>query len=388
MEKPEKIEKKIDPVKGVIFVDKQSILFYFEKAKGVYKIDLKPEVVFDLEVVNEDLLSQTLDQFITTNIIPPLTAIVVLSPNVLFTKDISRIKDNKEISEEEYEEAIKRFTDNVPFEDPEEKRYPLSKTSERIVVINMNYIDTLKHILSLHHISIQSVHTPFDKELGGFTNGYSDSAMKNALGKIGSVKTASVTVAEKTEAKESAEKNDENYEIQDQSPSNKKMTPATIRLLAIFGVLILILVGVSVKTFVLDADDVPLTPTPTPDPSTQTGSTPSPTTPVPQIVDKSTIRIQVINATGITNEAAKVSDILGTEGFSRITMSNTSPSEGVNTRIVFKSSVSSQIKTEIQGIISSLGLTVTTIETPDLSSDVIITLYEPITTTPAIQPQN
>lgn len=388
MEKIEKAKKELDPVKGVIFVDKQSILFYFEKAKGIYKIDLKPEVVYDLEVVSEDLLTQTLDQFITTNAIPPLTAIIVMSPNILFIKDVSRIKENKEIPAEEYEDGIKKFTDNVPFEDPEEKRYFISKTEEKIVVINMNYVDALKHILSRHHITIQSVNTPFDKELGGFVNGYSDAAMRSALGKIGSVKTSSVQTQEKKVEKEDVEKDEENYEVDQKPSSSKKMTPSAIRLLLVFGVLILILVGVSIKTFIFDADDLSSVPKPTPNTSIETGSIPSPTSAPAQLIDRDSITIQVVNATGINNEASKVSEILSSQGYSKITTSNTSSSQGANTRIVFKSSLSSQIKTEIQETISSLGVTVTTIETPDLSSDVIVTLYEPITTTPAVQPQN
>lgn len=379
--------KKLSLQQGIIFVDKQSIFIFFEKAKNVFRLDLKPEVVFDLEIVSEELLSQEITNFIKVNAIPPLSAGIILSPAILFIKDYTHVKDGKEIPTEEYESQIKQFIENVPFEDPIEKRYPISKTSEKVVVVNSNFVDSLKQIFTENEFVIPSSHTPFDKGLELFTNGYSESGMRSVLGKIKSFKSTSL---ETSERKSEEKRVEELLASEDEKIPSKKITPKAITLMCVLGVLILILFGVSFKTFVLDSKSSPEENQPSPIPSdlnpSQVLNTPTEVqnqTSIP----KTSVSILIQNGSGISQGASNLSESLKEIGYSKISITNTSTSPGTKNRIVYKSSLPSSTKEEITNLLNTLYNNLTTVETVDLSNDIVITLYDIPPLEEQIEPQ-
>lgn len=89
-------------------------------------------------------------------------------------------------------------------------------------------------------------------------------------------------------------------------------------------------------------------------------------------VDKTKIKIQVQNGTGITGEAAYLQDILKGIGYSNITVGNSATQDAEDTQVSFGSSVPASVVTEITGKLSSTYQTVTKTASTSTSYDIVI----------------
>lgn len=118
----------------------------------------------------------------------------------------------------------------------------------------------------------------------------------------------------------------------------------------------------------------------------QTVSTPAPTT-VPVTVDKSKIKIQVQNGTGITGEAAYLQTQFKDLGYTNISVGNSAQTLTA-TQVSFASTLSADVVTEITAKLNSLYQNVTTTTSASTAFDVVVTtgLRKGVTPKPAATP--
>ena len=105
---------------------------------------------------------------------------------------------------------------------------------------------------------------------------------------------------------------------------------------------------------------------PTPVPSVSPSASPSAN------VDKTKVKIQVQNGTGITGEAAYLQTLLKGLGYTNVTVGNSTTQDNTDTEVSFSSSVSSDVVNEITTKLNATYQTVKKTNSTSTSYDVII----------------
>lgn len=100
---------------SVLYLDKNR-LFFFDGEK-VFKLDFPPEIVKDLDIINEEGLVNLLFQFIEKGKISPSRFILVIADNAMFAMETYQSDPAK--VEAEYQ----NFIGLVPFDSPLAKKY-------------------------------------------------------------------------------------------------------------------------------------------------------------------------------------------------------------------------------------------------------------------------
>ncbi len=146
--------------------------------------------------------------------------------------------------------------------------------------------------------------------------------------------------------------------------------------LLIIGILILVAIlgFVIYKSATKKSDEVLVEPTPydnLTEPVNQEvlSATASPT---PSSADKSKVKIQVQNGTGITGEAAYLQTQLSDIGYTNIKVGNATSQDASSTQVTFSSSLDAAVVSEITAKLKSLYQTVTTSTSGTSTFDVVI----------------
>jgi hypothetical protein len=109
---------------------------------------------------------------------------------------------------------------------------------------------------------------------------------------------------------------------------------------------------------------------PSEEPSAEPSATPSSTPSA--AVDKTEIKIQVQNGTGITGEAAYLQNILKGMGYSEVSVGNSAAQDATDTKVSFGSSVPTSIVSEITAKLGTTYQTVTKTSSASTTYDVVI----------------
>jgi hypothetical protein len=102
-------------VGSLIYLEKDRLFFY--NGEKVFKLDFTPQIVRDLEILNEDGLISLVFQFIDNIKATPSRFLIVLSESVLF------FSDTKERDLAKIEAEFQSFIDLVPFDNVLSKKY-------------------------------------------------------------------------------------------------------------------------------------------------------------------------------------------------------------------------------------------------------------------------
>jgi len=102
-------------VGSLIYLEKDRLFFY--NGEKVFKLDFTPQIVRDLEILNEDELISLVFQFIDSIKATPSRFLIVLSESVLFSSD------TKERDLAKIEAEFQSFIDLVPFDKVLSKKY-------------------------------------------------------------------------------------------------------------------------------------------------------------------------------------------------------------------------------------------------------------------------
>lgn len=103
-----------------------------------------------------------------------------------------------------------------------------------------------------------------------------------------------------------------------------------------------------------------------------TVSSPTPST-APVTVDKTKVKIQIQNGTGITGEAAYLQTLLKGMGYTNIVVGNSTQQDLTATQVSFASTLSSEVVKEITAKLNTVYQSVTTTTSASTAYDVVIT---------------
>lgn len=95
--------------------------------------------------------------------------------------------------------------------------------------------------------------------------------------------------------------------------------------------------------------------------------------PTPAAIDKTKVKIQVQNGTGIMGEAAYLQTQLKGLGYTNVVVGNSAQQNLTATQVSFASSLSSDVVTEITAKLNSVYQSVTTVTSTSTAYDVVIT---------------
>lgn len=143
-----------------------------------------------------------------------------------------------------------------------------------------------------------------------------------------------------------------------------KQTGKNWKWLIVLVLFLVVIGGVTFFVFKSSKTASTLEESPTPDTSSLTNlatpeATPTPSS-SPSAADKSTIKIQILNGTGVSGDAGVLSDKLKELGYTNITTGNASATGATDTQVTFSSSVASSITAEITSKLNDMYKNVTT----------------------------
>jgi hypothetical protein len=97
---------------GVLYLDRDSFTYFDSLIGGSVSYQYQPEVISDLEVLNEEILYQHIASLVQDNKLTPTQLVILLSPSLMFEKKIPPSQPG-EASEAD---VIQKFVETVPFE--------------------------------------------------------------------------------------------------------------------------------------------------------------------------------------------------------------------------------------------------------------------------------
>lgn len=365
--------------RSLLFLDKNRIDLFVEGGTSIFHIELSPQSVSDLEIVNTDNLKQEITTFLQSNAIPPSHALIILSDSLLFQKDFPpRTKEE----DPDPEVLVKNFVENIPFTDTVSKTVDLDNGIKRVIAANKDFYTTIQSIFEKNKFTIQSV--VLSIEIPGFqTNSLTSESINAAFKHFDSFKTGSFDDAKKHEKKNSETQEETMDEIPEENNNDqkKKEKQRQLLLLGVLGILILVLIGISVKTFVLDGNQTP------PQPISQTQQNQQNT--VPQLATEPTSQptlqitpsveliqntsVQILSKSLTQNQANILAANLRSAGFENVTLETSSQTALSNT-VIFSSELADEIKTFVTQEIQKQFQNITVREATGTSFDVVITI--------------
>lgn len=348
----------------MLFKNQATILIYLtDKSLKVSSPENEFDQVFDFpkgileygEIINEDKLKEETGNFFQKNQIKG-TAAIVLSEKLVF-------KETLETGEKSAEE-VKKFFQYIPLKTGLTAKLIIQKENKlELFAANKSLFEIIKTVAGLNNITISSV-TP----VNAFAEDYSAENLSTAdvqdilkdtqtLEKYDFLKTTTLDETSLLE-RESSENKHGNKNLNDYT------IPIGIIILLITIPLILLAFGIIKNPFNKIPAEQTILPTATPIAS------PVPTTtPVP---DKSSVKIQVLNGSGVAGQAKKTADAITALGYNNITTGNAPDSTASATTVSYKSSTPKNFIEDITSVLKKIYSSVASSEAKLADFDVVI----------------
>jgi hypothetical protein len=112
---------------GVLFITRQQLFIYIEGTTNVVTYLFTPDVVRDLDVINQDILHEKIAGLITQQQLPPASFYVILSNQTLFSKQVMAT----DVSQKKVDEE--KFLSTIPFETPSVRDIAMGSNTYTVV---------------------------------------------------------------------------------------------------------------------------------------------------------------------------------------------------------------------------------------------------------------
>jgi hypothetical protein len=358
--------------KAILYLDKTQFYFYLGALPDVIKYDYPNAIISDIEVIDKPQLTKQLNAFIEQYKIPASNILILLSKNVVFTKDLPDMQLNL------HQQEINTFLDNIPFELMYNRTYRMKKGA-KMVVANRDLCQEIYRPFEARdsNIDIISPIVVAEAEEKIVEAGFNIQTAKLLLTKYDSFKqynmlnstndSFSTPVTEQTVAP-----------LKPPSTPVTKATKETMILGGVFGVLVIVLiivVFVFANPFTSNKPEQPAT-TPAPvanAPAVPPTATPLPPTSTPAPLDVSKYKIQVLNGSGVSGRAETVRKQLSDAGFTNIKTGN-STSTNSKTLILFSSKLDTSVREMILSTVDKVASDSAVQEASNIAFDSIITV--------------
>lgn len=274
-------------------------------SRKIVSMQFPMDVYSSMEIVNADACIRLINDFITTNGLPPLDICLIIQSPILK-------KDFPMVPTQQLESFIQSYLDYVPFDTVVSKRIK-SEKGVQVIAANGDLIDILKTAFIQVGCSVECV-TPLEglpfMPKGGvstLTESMGAAILKNEV----QVKQEAFQVAVQKELDE--------FEVVD--VLDKPMQPASQLplLLGIFGILLVVLVAVYINM----GKDFGLIPRPVTRKTIVPTTPPKPSPAVKGISTRATPFIKIITSQEQFTYARAIASRLMTEGYASVTISAT-----------------------------------------------------------------
>lgn len=135
---------------AVLFLDRNRFDFYVDGAQNVLSFPFLETIINAMDVINPQELENQIKAFVQQSGINPANIMIILSPNVVFEKDIQAA----DIQSVEHE--IEKFKDSIPFENIYTQSFPLQQ-NVRIVAVSRDLCDAVKNSFEKLGFSIGAI---------------------------------------------------------------------------------------------------------------------------------------------------------------------------------------------------------------------------------------
>ena len=337
--------------KALLYITHSNLQFYTHHNKTPFVYNFQPDSVKDLEVINLDKLKNQLAEFIKANSLKPKNLIIILSENIYFKKSFSVSGDLKT------HELIQNFLDEIPIDSKNSARIDiLNKQDKTLIVTNKNLYESILFILvklNWHAFAV----TPYE-------------IFRNLITSVNSQVTANTLTPIQVQTIMSHSDIDDKHNFLKIKElvlpdSEKQQAKPQIKVLLILLILSLVLGAIIIfltasgklklpffnstnlaqKTkSISNEEDLALLTNerilPTELPTTSSASTDT-------VIDKTLLKIQILNGTGISGQAAKVKDLLIPLEYKDFILGNSPIPPQTNTEVSFTENVTPDIQREI-----------------------------------------
>lgn len=371
-----------DKPQALLFLKSRGFQIYSGKDFSETDFDFSEQAVSNLEVLDIERLKSELKSFLESYNLKPFNLIVVLSEEVLFKKTLTS-------NETQRQGEVESFLNEIPLDPEKIAQKIIKKEAETIVIAtNRNFFSAIKDFLETNGWKIEAV-VPV-AAFGDFSQktNLGSEEVREILDNGEKIKNSNF-LSEETRSEE--EKKPMTFESSGNTPveSSLPQKPAGSKkqtlLLSLGVVLIIVAVLIAVFGFIKtpwqnfvakkEPEETPLAQeseiiAETASPSATTESTPS----AKVEPEREKIKIQILNGTGVTGQAAKVKSRLEKLGYKNIQAANAQTSDFVDAEVSFGSKVEANVKNEISADLKKFFVKVVTKESsPSAKFDVSIT---------------
>jgi hypothetical protein len=343
----------------IINVSRNQITLCGTNSASPLVLALDQTVFRDLEIVDPARFSQLIKDFIHQNKISPAELIIVMAPDVYFSKDLTQIPVK------DHPVQIQNFVDAVPLASSSFKIFK-SGNSIQLVVINRHFYERIRESFENLGFPITAVIPELvlgDTRINGV---FSAESCHVVLKKVDFIKENSfITPSESEEDMHTREKK-----------LIKNHKPFLIIVSFIFiifsGAMAVILATRPVPKTIVSAKVVP---TPVFRVTPAVTAVPSPAASVSASVSDMTI--QILNGSNVPGLAGQVQKKLQPLGFTRITTGNTTATP-VKTLVVFSPRVDAALRSQVLNLLKEIFPDYSVQEGEQSTFDILITTGQPV----------
>lgn len=135
---------------ALLYLEKNGFYFFEEGLTSVISLAFSETAIRDMEVINTAQLMTQIKTFIDQYQLTPAIITIVLSPNVVFEKDITGLARDTQ------EEMVKSFIDTIPFESVLTKSFPIDK-GVKVIGFNDDLYMELKNSFEKNQFIIENI---------------------------------------------------------------------------------------------------------------------------------------------------------------------------------------------------------------------------------------
>lgn len=357
----------------IIFLDRRGFLIYQDTLSNVWQFPFSQELVQNLDVINRIQLVNSIGSFIQTNKIMPSSLIIVLADSVIFQKDLISLQKSPESpQEDQQEEIIKKFLDNVPFEEI------LAKVinNTRVVAANKDLLETIADPFKKIGCVVEAIVPGFMyQKYTDFSHGLNHDIVRMVLQqdllKLGNMLTGQKTVETKQESI-------------DQTQNESKEKTKNTRQFVLIGIFVILLIVLAVVYFTLGrTSQTPSVTNVSQSTNSLTNLSPSPAVSVEPTIsleasvsavleDAKTINITIVENQETEVIANALKNLLTGLGFQSITIIDSTDPLPARSSVLFSKSIPESLQQKIIAEIKKIFPDIIVQESEDLESVITI----------------
>lgn len=344
----------------ILSIDRGGFSLYQDTLINIPRFNFTPDIVRDLDVINEGKLITLITTFIQINKIIPSNLGIILSDTVTYVKDLGESLVPQE--------NIQNFLENIPFEEVIAKVIKIDRQA-RAVAVNKNLVMAIASVFTSKGCMLEAIIPSFlYGSAANFASGLTPGNIRvvlesSEIAKIGNLLT------------------DQQKEVFPQNPEEKpkeisnknEEKPQHRRQYVLIGIFIVLLVILAV-VYLSSKDSASSVNVSVPSPTL----TPTEVPPTPfSAISINSIRIKIIQSSQLVEKAANLKSELSNIGFQNITSEVSEISAAEKSSVIFPQNISADFKNKIVTEVRKSFPNAAVLENQSLDGIITILIGEP-----------